>query len=74
MNKVKHGKVQHEMSTSRNKCYSKIVQNEKSATRKSAIRKVYNIKNVNLKRVQYETSTARNECNTKKVQHKMSAT
>ena len=50
MNKVKHGKVQHEMSTSRNKCYSKIVQNEKSATRKSAIRKVYNIKNVKLEK------------------------
>ena len=61
--------VKHQMNATQKKCYSKIVQNEKSATQK-----VYKTKKDNLKRVKYENFATQNGYDTKEVQHKVSAT
>ena len=70
-------KVQHEMSATRKKCYSK--NNAKRPTQKNSIRKVCNTKKCNLERVRYEKSAKRKNYNKKwvqdkKVQHEVSAT
>ena len=61
--------VKHQINTTQKKCFSKIVQNEKSATRK-----VYKTKKQNLKTVQFENVATQGGYDIKQVQHEMSAT